>query len=70
MEWRRSRKFPKYEVSATELVRNIKTKDIVPHKVDRERRRKVILVKTEFPIEAFTKELVYDEFPELRSRAA
>lgn len=68
-EWRVARKFPGYEVSRNELVRHIKSKRLVSQRVDlfdSERRCTVVLVRKEFPVQVFVKEIVYHEFPELR----
>jgi hypothetical protein len=62
-----------YEVSSTASVRNIKTQRKVPQNVDwsgKDQRRKVILMRGEFPVESFVDEVLYNEFPELRGLAA
>lgn len=63
--WEPIRKFPGYELSRTELVRNIKTRRIVPQRIDpfdREHRRRVVLMRGAYPVEAFVQELVYSTF--------
>jgi hypothetical protein len=63
--WAASPKFRGYEVSRNELVRNIKSKRIIPQRIDpfdKERRARVTVVYREFPIEIFVKEILNNAF--------
>lgn len=63
--WEASPKFVGYEVSKNELVRNIKTKRIVPQRIDpfdRDRRAKVTIIYRNNPVEVFVKEVLESAF--------
>lgn len=63
--WEPSPKFKGYEVSRNELVRNIKTKRILPQRIDPfdpDRRNRVTVVYRDMPIEVFVKEILNNAF--------
>jgi hypothetical protein len=65
--WAPARKFPGYEVSKNHLVRNIRTKNVLPQRrdpFDSERRPRVTLIFKEHPVEVFVQELVNNTFGE------
>lgn len=65
-EWAPAPKFPGYEVSKNHLVRNIKSKRIVPQKYDpfaRERKAKVTLIgRNDHPVDVFVEEIIRSAF--------
>lgn len=66
-EWAPAPKFPGYEVSKNHLVRNMKTKRIVPQRhaniFDRERKPTVTLIhRNDRPVNVFVEELVRSAF--------
>lgn len=69
--WRRSSKFPEYEVSSTWLVRHRRTKRIIPQrnvfdKMAGTYRAMVMLSRNSWNTETHVSEMVYKEFPEQR----
>lgn len=63
--WAPSLKFRGYEVSRTELVRNIKTKRLVPQRIDPfdpDRKARVTVIYRDFPREIFVKEILDNAF--------
>jgi hypothetical protein len=66
IEWAPAPKFPGYEVSKNHLIRNSKTKRIVPQRFEpfaRERKAKVTLIhRNDRPIEVFVDEVVRSAF--------
>lgn len=65
IEWAPARKFPGYEVSRNHLVRNIKTKKVLPQRYDPydpEQLRKVSIIYRDNPVDVFVRELVKSAF--------
>jgi hypothetical protein len=65
IEWAPARKFPGYEVSKNHLVRNSKTKNIIPQRYnpyDSERLPKVTIIYRNNPTDVFVRELVKSAF--------
>lgn len=65
IQWEPARKFPGYEVSRNHLVRNSRTKRIVPQRYDRydkERRLMVNIIYRDNPRNVFVQELVHNAF--------
>ena len=64
-EWAPARKFPGYEVSRNHLIRNVKTKNVVPQRYDpydSERLPKVQIIYRNNPVDVFVREMFNSAF--------